>query len=337
MPPGYSATPLPPKKAHRGLIIAIAAVASLVVLGAAGVAAVVLLKKPPTGEEAVRAYFDKLAAGDADGALAHVVPPTRGSYSDHPLLSDEAISDPEGRPTNLVVIERAQTSLGEGALRERVTVTYSVGDAEFRHIVRARQDKEGEPFLLEEPFFEFRVTGGEDGYSINGVPFEYEPSMPPFAFPGVYSGSVEGNALYAEVTVEADGGEDRELPAILRLEFESELAAGAEEAVQAAVNAYLDACVQDHAMIPATPDQKRCPFGVRGDEVLSVNWSIGRYPDIMIDPMGDDRKMVFVTTQATGLVRYDLPPGWVDDEMEFEFAGTAGIAGETVVVNILLR
>jgi hypothetical protein len=87
------------------------------------------------------------------------------------------------------------------------------------------------------------------------------------------------------------------------------------------------------APAPAAPTwPSRCPFGLTGAEELTVTWSIGRYPDILLDPLGDDRNAVLFTSEANGLVRYDLPSGWVDDEFEFWVAGTAFVANGNVVV-----
>jgi hypothetical protein len=162
--------------------------------------------------------------------------------------------------------------------------------------------------------------------------------VPPFAFPGVYSGTVGENLLYAETTAEAEADDDDiELPAVLQLEFESELAAGAEEAVQAAVNAHLDLCLQDHALSPSTlnpgGEPTTCPFGLTGEEQLTVNWSIGRYPDITLTPWGTEREVVIISSAADGLVRYDLPAGWVDDEFEFSFDGRAAVVDGIIQVS----
>ena len=312
----------------------VAIVTGVVVLVAAGVAAV-LLNKTPTGEEAVRAYFDKLAAGDADGALTHVLPPEIGSLRNHPLLSATAISDPASRPAGLQVVERIQTR-EDGALLERVTVTYRVGDAEFRQTLFARQPETGQPFLLEEPFVTLDVLGhSEREFSINGVPIPKAQSESILAFPGVYTATVEADALFAESTVAAIG-DHSELPAVLNVDFEPGLAPGAEEAVQAAVNAHLDTCLQDHTPQPVTrnPDGQTtgCPFTLGSVEVQTVTWSYGRYPDITLEAPSGASDFIFVTTQVDGLVRYDLPDDWVDDEFEFSFDGVAFIERGSVVV-----
>ena len=47
-------------------------VAGVVLLGGGGAVAVWLMNRP-TGEDAVHGYFDKLAAGDAAGALTYIL------------------------------------------------------------------------------------------------------------------------------------------------------------------------------------------------------------------------------------------------------------------------
>jgi hypothetical protein len=343
MPVDPYGQPFPPPvvtRTRRGRTIAIAvisAVAGLLVLAAVGVAVVVLLNKQPTGEQAVRAYFEKLALGDAEAALTYVLPPRTGSFEDDPLLTATVLADPDARPTGLQVAGRSQTTLPDGDIRERVTVSYTVGETEFRQTILTRQQEKGEQFQLENPFFLLSVTGYDSrGFSINGVPIgsDVRGRLVAVAFPGLYAGAVEENELFAEEIVDATGRDSGELPAELRITFEPTLAAGAEEAVQAAVNAHIDGCLQDHGLVPVTlnPDGQptTCPFGLTADEVISVNWSIGRYPDVAIELSGPD--LVLISSVADGLVRYDLPDGWIDDEFAFDFTGTAFVEDGTVKV-----
>jgi hypothetical protein len=299
-------------QSRRRLKITIGVIAGVVVL-AAGVTTAVLLTRAQTGEPAVRAYFERLAAGDAAGALTYVLPPSTGSYDDQPLLSDHAIEDPDARPAGFEILSRRQTTLPDGAIRDRINVTYTVDGTKYLHTVLARRQERGQPFLLEEPFFRLSVTGDDPrGYSINGVRIARDVSMV-FAFPGNYIGRVEGNQLLAEAIVEATPTDIGQLPPTFRIAFETEFAPGAEEAVQAAVNAHLDRCTQDHTMVPATVNPggrpTPCPFHLVGDDVVSVDWSIARYPDITLEIAPYLR--AYILTEVDGLVRMTSPrAGW---------------------------
>jgi hypothetical protein len=320
----------PPKRRRRLAIVISAVVAGVVLLAGGGAVAVWLLNRP-TGEDAVRGYFDKLAAGDAAGALTYVLPPANGSYEDEPLLTDDQLADEANRPTNLVVVSSEQFARRNGGVGEYVTVTYTIGDDDYSQEITAVQPESGQPFLLDKPFFDLRIE--DDGswtYVVNGVP---ATALPLLAFPGVYTATRDGNVLFADATAEAQKVEVGELPARFRFRFSSTQADGAQEAVQAAVNAHLDRCVQDHSMTPMIVDPNgqstACPFGLRGDAVLQVTWSIGRYPEITIT--GDDTQVEFKSV-AKGLIRYDLPSGWKDDQFEFDIVGWATAAGSTVNV-----
>jgi hypothetical protein len=307
-------------------------VAGVVLLGGGGAAVAVWLLNRPTGEDAVRGYFDKLAVGDAAGALTYVLPPANGSYEDEPLLTDDQLADEANRPTNLVVVSSEQFARRNGGVGEYITVTYTIGDNDYSQEITAVQPESGKPFLLEEPFFALRIDDeGAWTYAINGVPVD--GLAPVLAFPGVYTATRDGNALFAEATADADKVEVGELPARFRFRFTSTLADGAEEAVQTAVNAYLDRCVQDHSLTPMTVgpdgDETACPFMLTADKDLQVTWSIGRYPEITIT--GDDTQVDFKSV-AKGLIRYDLPSGWQDDQFEFDIVGWATAAGSTVNV-----
>jgi hypothetical protein len=74
-----------------------------------------------------------------------------------------------------------------------------------------------------------------------------------------------------------------------------------------------------------------CPFALRADEALNITWSIGTYPDITVESI-DDLVVVGFSSEADGLVRYDAPRGWQDDEFPFDFEGTATADGETIKV-----
>jgi hypothetical protein len=75
-----------------------------------------------------------------------------------------------------------------------------------------------------------------------------------------------------------------------------------------------------------------CPFALTGDEVVNVDWSIGRYPDIRIQFSISNADRVEFFAEVEGLVRYDLPDGWIDDEFEFPFRGEAFVEDGTVQV-----
>jgi hypothetical protein len=320
------------------MIAVIAAVTAVVVLGGAGVTVVLLNRPQPTGEEAVRAYFEQLALGDADAALTHVLPPETGDYrSNQPLLTDAAIAGGDIRPAGLQVIARRQTTLPDGDIRERVSVTYTVGQSTLRQTILTRQTERGEPFLLEEPFFRLRVTGQEGrDYSINGVPVDALQNEQLIAFPGRYTAAIEGNALFAQETVDADGRATDELPALFQIEFERALASGAEEAVQAAANAHLDGCLQDHSMTPFTVNPSgvptSCPFYLTASAEVSVDWSFGRYPDVTVSLSTSGPERVVFFSEVTGVVRYDVPPAFVDSEFEFAFGGEAFVDDGVVKV-----
>lgn len=335
MDPSYQhlAVAAPPKSRRKLKIIIAAVVAGVVLLGGGGAAVAVWLLNRPTGEDAVRGYFDKLAVGDAAGALTYVLPPEDGgSYEDEPFLTADQLADEANRPTDLVVVATEQFARRDGGVGEYLTVSYTIGGDDYSQEITAVQPESGQPFLLEEPFFALRIDDeGAWTYAINGVPVD--GLAPVLAFPGLYTATRDGNALFAEATADADKVEVGELPARFRFRFTSTLADGAEEAVQTAVNAYLDRCVQDHSLTPMTVgpdgDETACPFMLTADKDLQVTWSIGRYPDITIE--GDDTRVLF-SSSASGIIKYDAPSGYKDDQFEFGIVGWAISSGSAVVV-----
>ena len=171
------------------------------------------------------------------------------------------------RPTFVVVSSKAVLRRG-GGVGEYITVTYTIGDDDYSQTIKTVQPESGQPFLLEKPFFELRID--EEGGPTPSTGCQSTTSTPVLAFPGIYAATRDGNALFADATSDADKDEVGELPARFSFKFSSTLADGAEEAVQTAVNAFLDKCVQDHSLTPMTTDpngdQIFCPFGLTAEQ-----------------------------------------------------------------------
>ncbi|GAA3302036.1 hypothetical protein GCM10020218_096830 [Dactylosporangium vinaceum] len=280
--------------------------------GAAGailaVAALIVLRPaPPSPAGAVRDYFDHLAAGDTAAALALV--DSGESYTPRaaPLLVAAALADPANRPGGLTVTATEEPE--RGGPYSTVTATYKLGGQTVEQLfaVVATPDEQP-PYRLERPFLTLtaQVPVGL-ATTVNGVAVDgaaLARGTP--AFPGVYTGTTSGNALFAggtrAATVRSDGQGARAdiafgAPAV---------APGAPKAVQTAVEEYLDRYCINGPVTSQCP-LRGAPYKAYGQK---TTWAITTYPQVQLTPDSSGRVQVAFATATEGSAAYTVT--WSD-------------------------
>ncbi|MFI5896444.1 hypothetical protein ACIA5D_40730 [Actinoplanes sp. NPDC051513] len=256
-------------------------VISAVVLAAVGVATIVIaatgspgatgsreVAAPPGPENAVRGFFDALAAGDARAALAYVEPVPGFDLAADPLLTDAALG-PERRPAAVQVSAARQTS---GAAL--VDVTYQARGTTVRQTVGVAGGSGS--YRLRDALIGLSVSGVQGRpVTVNGVELGKE-DLSTGVFPGSYEVAVDGNALF-------DGQSFIVVPEVVMggvaagVSFSvPDLTGNAAAKIQAQVRRDLDACTTGSSAKPAG-----CPFrlDVPGTKAR-VKWSIATYPSV---------------------------------------------------------
>ncbi|MGI5244987.1 hypothetical protein [Dactylosporangium sp. CA-139066] len=283
--------------------LAIGGSAAVVVLAVA--AFLVLRPDPPSPAGAVRDYFDHLRSGDTAAALA-LVDDQGGVITPDaaPLLVPAALAGAGNRPTDAAVTEsQAATSGGEYTA---VAVTYRIGGQSVSQVlaVRATGDEQT-PYRLEQPFLYLTVEAPYGmAATVNGItvdPGTLARGTP--VFPGAYEATTAGNALFAGGTQAATyQSGNRSVTADIRFGSPA-VAPGAPQAVQAAVQQYLDAaCVN-----PTGSYRYRCPLQAPYMSYSqTTSWKITTYPQVQLSQADSGRNQVQFATGTPGSATYTI-------------------------------
>lgn len=167
-------TTAPPRKSGAGMIGIIIGGAVFLVVAAIIVGVVVTSVSRVTADKAVQAYFDALAAGDADTAISYA----KVEPSDRTFLTDEMLAtlNQESPITELEV------SKPSGSYVSSVPVSYAVGGRRVSTNIRVTQI--GKDWKLESIAAEVRASSNGANPIINGVEATSDRVL---LFPGRYA------------------------------------------------------------------------------------------------------------------------------------------------------
>jgi hypothetical protein len=296
--PVYRFAPPPaaarPRLSRRNWLV-IGASLAVVVLGVA--AFLVLRPESPSPAKAVRDYFADLGKGDTTAALT--LADNEGLSS--PLLVPAALANAADRPTDAAVTSaRAPQAGGSYAA---VSVTYKVGGQALQQtfaVVKTTDKKV--PYRLVQPYVALSVQAPDAmPVTVNGIQIDTDSLYGGVAaFPGRYSATTGGNALFAGATQAAtyDAGGEGVTAAI---EFgPPAVAPGAAQAVQTAVQQYIDTnCSSSYS--------GQCPVDVPYESYdQTVNWTFSAYPQVQLGSPEQGQSEVPFTTGTPGSARYTI-------------------------------
>ncbi|MEV6342853.1 hypothetical protein [Actinoplanes sp. NPDC051851] len=287
---------------------------------------VVFGPEAPSPGGTVRDYFDDLAKGDTAAALALV--DTGGELDDAPLLVPEALAAEANRPGDLSVTSEepyAAESYSGSDEYTVVTTRYTLGGQTVEQRFTVHETEDGDvPYLLEQPFLYLTVAlpGGMD-VAVNGITVDSATAARGTpVFPAVYAATTSGNVLFAGATRAAAyefsgqaGRADIDLS-------QPEIAAGAQGAVQTAVETYLDTnCVNPAAYSYGCP--LRAPSSWWSQ---TTTWAITAYPQIGLEQAEAGATRLQFATGTSGSADYTTT--------YTEFGGVAKKETGTVPVDI---
>lgn len=257
---------------------------------------------PPSPARTVEDYFDHLGSGDTQAALALVDTGQMTSLDRMPLLVPAALADGGNRPRD-VKVTASEPYPGDRRYTV-VTARYAIGGQAVEQrfaVVKTEDDKA--PYRLEQPFMYLTVAlPGGLNVSVNGVTVDpASVSGGTLAFPGAYTATTRGNALFAGATRAAtySTGNEGEAAAIDLTQLD--VAPGAQEAVQQATESYLDAnCVN-----PSYASQ--CPLQAPSMSWSQTTaWTITTYPQIQVSPGDQGQDQLRFATGTSGSANYKI-------------------------------
>jgi hypothetical protein len=321
----------------RRALIALAAVVVVAVAG--GAVLTVLRLTAPTPSSTVEDYFAALADGDADRALTLVADRAQYDTATYPLLTGAALADEADRPREVSVADEQPLGSDDGLAYRGVRVSYRAGSAAVTQtvVVVELDDR----FQLQSPFVPVLVSGASGRpVSVNGVALG-DRDVDTVAFPGAYSATAQGNALWAEATVTGvpqDAGYGD--PAVTIAFEPPALAPDAEDAIRAEVRSALETCA---ASTQAAP--RGCPFALYSfwSQPTSVKWTITVFPTVTVSAGGAlfGGATAQITSERSGSVSYQATYTDVggaerteSGDQEFQVQGTARADGSGIAVSL---
>ncbi|GIE85428.1 hypothetical protein [Actinoplanes regularis] len=283
-------------------------------VGAAGTAVVLALvafvlfwPDPPSPAGTVEEYFDRLGSGDTEAALALVDTGRTFSPDEAPLLVAAALANAGNRPAD-VEVTAAQPYLA-GSRYTVVTARYTIGEQPVEQdfaVVETGDDET--PYLLQKPFLYLTVAlpGGLD-VAVNGVAVDAATvARGTPVFPAAYQATTSGNALFEGTTRAAtysvgNQGDTVEID-LARLD----VAPGAQGAVQAATEKYLDGnCVNPSTSTSSYTSQ--CPLQAPSMSwSQTTSWAITAYPQVQVSSGDQGRARMRFATGTSGSADYTI-------------------------------
>lgn len=251
----------------------IVVVALLLVAGGAVAATAGRTENSPRA--AAERYFDALADGDADAALALVATADKIDTGQYPLLSDAALGEKRFRPQHVEIGDDMTAGGQFGTAARSVRVVYRAnGQSVAQELVAVEENGE---WRLRLPFVLLGVDGQRGRQvAVNGVDLGVADRATA-AFPGAYEAVATADKLLAESRASGVAQANGMVDYVAPLQFGvPELAGGAEESIRGQVRTALDKCAASSVARP-----EGCPFGldVPGTTV-AVSWSITTFPQV---------------------------------------------------------
>lgn len=298
----------------RGAVIAIAAGAAALLVG--GVAAVWLLSRPPSIEDAARAYLAALSTGDADAIAAMIpdsAPGTVQTTTDAFAGADAYIEDP-----------RVDGVGGDGSVRASATLDGRPATIFFMlSLADGRWQLSGDYLSA----VAVTTTIG-DAVEVGGAFASTDTALP--LLPAVYTVRAAPVGILDGATTVAVTNETP-----IAVQVEASLSPGANAIAQEQLDAYVEACAAPASAVPDTCGL-RIPWGADLASLTAVSFRIEEYPAVALsaDAASFAATGGVLVATATGTTRDGAEASFTYRTGEWSLRGVVAFDGDRMVLRV---
>ncbi|SIH77040.1 Uncharacterised protein [Mycobacteroides abscessus subsp. abscessus] len=356
--PGASGGPAKPFDRKKATVVGVISGVSVLVIVAALIVVTQVNGRMFGPEAAVEKYLDRLADGDAEGALS--IADVDVPAEQRQLLTNDVLGAAKALPTDITVAD-ADVSDDQATVSATFDLGGSKSTTDFSLVKSGKTALFFDDWKLQSPELSYLAveTPGLTTVKVNGIDVDTDGSQLALpAFPALYEvGLAEQTELISADPIEArtffagsvdDADMEGVEPALLAAQptdaFRSE--------VDKQVKTLIDSCAQKTV---AQPDG--CPFGsfsAESYDATNIKWSTSSYPTVTVadsssdpyydlgettGPNGGPAWAVTSVTEGEAFVtgNYDSffdDDGTFDDTVTFSVDGTAEIVDGKVVITI---
>ncbi|GAA5195750.1 hypothetical protein GCM10023322_63110 [Rugosimonospora acidiphila] len=310
--------PLLPTQPSTGNLILVTAIIVLVIVATVPVLVIRSVFFGP--DDAVRGYFNALAARNADAAWAQLDPGGLKRASD-PMLSDRAVTDTGYHPPTGFKLVKLKVDGADATASVRYTVD---GQRQTEQVTlhRGRATNLFQRWHVKDGLLPLAVqVPAGASYQLGGSTMTGADSAGQFAaFPGAYRLTLAHDPLLDASPVTVVAGQAQGGTLVPRVQ------SAAQDTIGKQVKAYVDKCATSTALTP-----QGCPFYASSYYAEPVHWQVLSYPTLR--ETINENGQVTVDSQAPGSVSITGGPDSFAPPETFSFSvsGTAAVSGDSVV------
>lgn len=356
--PGAPGAPAKPFDRKKATVVGVISGVSVLVIVAALIVVTQVNGRMFGPEAAVEKYLDRLADGDAEGALS--IADVDVPAEERQLLTNDVLGAAKALPTDITVAD-ADVSGDQATVSATFDLGGSKSTTDFSLVKSGKTALFFDDWKLQSPELSYLAveTPGLTTVKVNGIDVDTDGSQLALpAFPALYEvGLAEQTELISADPIEArtffaGSVDDADMEGVEPALLEAQPTDAFRSEVDKQVKTLIDSCAQKTV---AQPDG--CPFGsysAEGYDATNIKWSISSYPTVTVadsssdpyydlgettGPNGGPAWAVTSVTEGEAFVtgNYDSffdDDGTFDDTVTFSVDGTAEIVDGKVVITI---